>query len=147
MPQNERRFGDGRKLLPVTIGNGQIRVADATGFHLDQHIIVARLGTFNLRQRQGLLHFLQDRGFHYFLLDERTLDCFLAGVLILRFNSGSPASESDSSATCLICSRSQRLGGSFSALSCQYIWISSCCRLFSGNGYKRLLNPVLSICA
>src|SRR6478672_6721772 len=146
MSNNERQLGNPAELYPVTFSNMQIRVANAAGLHFDQDFSLAGLGTFNFLNHEWRLQFVQDCCFHWFLL----ISCGLGRTFSARRTRprGSGATSANiSSTTFLICSRSQRLGGSFSALSCQYIWISSCCRLFSGNGYKRLLKPVLSICA
>jgi hypothetical protein len=53
MPYDERQPGNAGKLFPVAFSNVQVRVAYATGFHLDQDFAFAG---------DGALHFLNHHG-------------------------------------------------------------------------------------
>src|ERR1041385_3078462 len=143
---DEWNFCDPAELLPIAFDDVQVRMADTTGFHLDQDFAFAGDGPLDLFNHQGLLYFVQDCGLHRFLLRSCGADRSFPELLAARRGRGSLAG-SDSATTFLICSRRQRFGGSFSVLSCQYIWISNCCRLLSGNGCSRLLKPALSVSA
>src|SRR3954469_292460 len=41
MPHDERQLGDTGELFPVAFSNVQIRMANAAGFHFDQHFAFA----------------------------------------------------------------------------------------------------------
>src|SRR5579859_6607558 len=146
MSHDKGQFGNAGELYPVALGNVQVRMADATSFHLDQNFVLAGDGALDFLNHHGLFQFMQDCGLHWFLLRSCGAGRFFPELRAARRITGSLAG-SDSATTFLISSRNHRFGGSFSVLSCQYIWISNSCRLFSGNGYSRLSKLALSVSA
>ena len=70
VPENQGFLGDGNDLRPIAIGHVQIRVADATRFHLDQHFVGVWFRLSDLFDRQWPFEFAQDGCFHCVYLDE-----------------------------------------------------------------------------
>src|SRR5450432_4032926 len=53
MSQDQRLFCDAGKLFPVTLGDMQVRVADAAGFHLNKDVSCFKRGSGNIFYYQG----------------------------------------------------------------------------------------------
>jgi hypothetical protein len=62
--ENERLFHDACELRPVAFRHVQVRVADAAGFHRDQHFVGCGFRARDLFQGESLAGIMQYCGFH-----------------------------------------------------------------------------------
>ena len=74
MAENQRFFGDAKHLRPIPIRHVQIGMADATGFHRDNHVMDVRLRLSDLFDGQRRFEIAQDGRLHCVYLSEFRYD-------------------------------------------------------------------------
>jgi hypothetical protein len=82
--ENQWLLHQTRQLLPVSVGNMEIRVANAANLNLDQDFLLRRLGKRHVRHHKRSLEVMEHRCFHWFPRENYTRKRSVDSISLIR---------------------------------------------------------------